>query len=97
VRASGSRKKAQDLGHQVHARIATIVDDENNPDFVAEMSYDPMTGDDQRPSAKESFRIDLLDHKRPTAVCVYDQNAGESVLRTTRAVDIMSVFQNNLV
>jgi hypothetical protein len=96
VRASGSRKKAQDLGHQVHARIATIVDDKNNPDFVAEMSYDLMTGDDKRPSAKESFRIDLPDNKRPMAVCVYDQNAGESVLRTTRAVDIISFVQKNL-
>ncbi|MDP4002489.1 hypothetical protein [Methylobacterium sp. NEAU K] len=38
VRASGDYKNAQDFGNKVRARIARIVNDRRDPDFVAETS-----------------------------------------------------------
>ena len=95
VRASGHYMDARDFGNKVHARIAKIVNDQQDPNFIAETSYDPIMGTTDKYGAKGSIRIDMLEHSRPSTVCVYDHKTGNAELRATRAIDIIGTVQKN--
>ncbi|MGU3402284.1 hypothetical protein [Methylobacterium brachiatum] len=93
VRASGNYLGAQDFGNKVHARIAKIVNDQQDPNFFAEISYDLNKEERTYYSAKGSLRLDILEHSRLSTVCVYDHKTGQARLRAMRATDIASGVQ----
>ena len=95
VRASGNYFDERDFGNKVHARIAKIIRDMNDPNLEVEVSYDPITGEKVFYSAKGSIRLDVLENPRPSTVCVYDHKTGRAYLRPRRAVDLVSVAQKH--
>ena len=97
VRVSGNYIGARDFGNKVHVRIAKIVNDQRDPNFIAETSYDPIIGKIERYGAKGSIRLDLLEHSRPSTVCVYDHKTGNAELRAPRAIDIIDTVQKNFL
>jgi len=93
VRASGNYLDEQDFGNKVHARIAKIINSMNDPDLLAEISFDPITGQEVLYATKGSWRLDTLKHSRPSTVCVYDHKTGRAFLRARRAADFADVVQ----
>lgn len=93
VRASGNYMDEQDFGNKVHVGIADIIRAMRDPNFDAEISYDPITGDKVIYGTKGSLRLDTLEHPRPSTVCVYDHKTGRGYLRSRRAVDLVSAAQ----
>lgn len=84
---------ARDFGNKVHAIIAKIINDQNDPRLFAETSYDPITDTEGNYGAEGSIRLDVLEDSSHSTVYVYDRKTGEARLRAARAVDIASVFQ----
>jgi hypothetical protein len=93
VRATGNYFDERDFGNKVHAGIAGKINAMKDPDFVAETSYDASSGTDAKYGTRGSIRLDVLEHSRPSTVCVYDHKTGDAYLRGRRAVDVITVVQ----
>jgi hypothetical protein len=93
VRASGNYLDERDFGNKVHARIAGIIRAMKDPDLKAEISFDPITGQEVFYATKGSWRLDTLEQARPATVCVYDHKTGRAFLRARRAADFADVVK----
>ena len=90
VRASGGYTSPQDFGNKVHAQIAKIVDDQEDPTFVAEHSFNSV-GADRPYSEFGTKRLDLLEKTVDRTVCIYDYKTGRAVLQQLRAIELATV------
>ncbi|WP_457106370.1 hypothetical protein [Methylobacterium sp. P5_C11] len=93
VRASGNYFDGRDFGNKVHAGISGIINSKNDPNLLAETSYDATSGADGKYGARGTIRLDVLEHSQPSTVCVYDHKTGDAHLRGPRAIDVATVVQ----
>lgn len=94
VRRSGLYRSPQAFGNAVHARIAKIVKEQDDPNFRAELSFFP----DRRPAyygQRDTLRLDLLEQPVPQTVCVYDYKTGVSGLETNRILSLVRIVKSN--
>ncbi|MFY9289973.1 MAG: hypothetical protein WAP03_04620 [Methylorubrum rhodinum] len=85
VRASGLYRSAQDFGNKVHAWIAAAVNKQEDPNFVAEISFNDASRA-ARYGERNSTRIDLFERTSPGTTCVYDFKTGSANIGDDRAL-----------
>lgn len=94
VRQDGLYKTSQDFGNKVHARIAQVVKAKEDPNFVAELSVEPM-GSGRRYGRPGTLRLDLVERTVPGTTCVYDYKTGRAGLDPSRALDLATVAKRH--
>ena len=94
VRQSGLYRSPQAFGNAVHARIAKIVKEMNDPNFRAEVSLHPERIDTFY-GEKGTLRLDLLERAVPGTACVYDYKTGRRGIEPPRALDLVRVVLKN--
>lgn len=73
-------------GTAVHLDLKQQIDDLNNPDFRAELSY--LKGEPAKYGVRGTIRIDVLERVDAATVCVYDIKTGASGLTGARMDEI---------
>lgn len=93
VDAEGLNVSAQNRGTEIHTRLRDEIRELRDQNFIAEQSYMK-----ERPANygdKGSIRIDVLEHTRNGAVCVYDIKTGRSGLAEARMAEIAATVYKN--
>ncbi|WP_430910546.1 hypothetical protein [Methylobacterium sp. sgz302541] len=94
VRQSGLYRSPQDFGNKVHARIAQIVKEMDNPNFRAELSLLPERIDAFY-GQRGTLRLDLLERTVPGTACIYDYKTGVRGIEPARALDLVKIVKKN--
>lgn len=93
VTQSGLYLNPTSIGKRVHHLMAQEIKSQNNPNFIAEISYDKTTGIMTNPGKKNSVRLDILENIQNTTVCIYDPKTGEKGFKPQTAVDYATAVQ----
>ncbi|MDR7036365.1 hypothetical protein J2X36_001103 [Methylobacterium sp. BE186] len=82
----------QNFGNALHYEIANAINSRNDPDFVAEISFDD-NGKEADYGDLGSIRLDVLENTKHNTVCVYDHKTGSRGLSASRALWIATIVK----
>jgi hypothetical protein len=94
VRKDGKYKGPADFGTKVHKLIAKGINDEDDPNYRAEVSGFKSRYADAAYGDKGSIRIDAFENRPEfSTVCIYDPKTGERGLSLPRMLELAQTAQ----
>lgn len=80
------------LGSHIHAEVARTVNEQRDPDFVAELIFSDVNEFGKR-IISGSVRADIFERVHPDTACIYDPKTGKKGLTPARAIELSAAAQ----